>query len=94
MSSEMVACIAVEAVYILKDLHAKGYVHGDVKPENFLLGQPGTTLEKKLYLVDLGLGAKFMIRSECFLTELICLLNSFSISCFLALRVCTQQFFF
>ena len=28
MSSEMVACIAVEAVYILKDLHAKGYVHG------------------------------------------------------------------
>lgn len=32
------------------------YVHGDVKPENFLLGQPGTTDEKKLYLVDLGLG--------------------------------------
>lgn len=56
MSSEMVACIAVEAVYILKDLHAKGYVHGDVKPENFLLGQQGTTLEKKLFLVDLGLG--------------------------------------
>jgi serine/threonine protein kinase len=56
MSSEMVACIAVEALYILKDLHAKGYVHGDVKPENFLLGQPGTSLEKKLYLVDLGLG--------------------------------------
>lgn len=64
MSSEMVACIAVEAVYILKDLHAKGYVHGDVKPENFLLGQPGTTLEKKLYLVDLGLGAKFMTGPE------------------------------
>lgn len=32
------------------------YVHGDVKPENFLLGAPGTPDEKKLFLVDLGLG--------------------------------------
>lgn len=31
-------------------------MHGDVKPENFLLGQPSTAQEKKLYLVDLGLG--------------------------------------
>jgi len=31
-------------------------VHGDVKPENFLLGTPGTPDEKKLFLVDLGLG--------------------------------------
>lgn len=32
------------------------YVHGDVKPENFLLGTTGTVDEKKLFLVDLGLG--------------------------------------
>ena len=32
------------------------YVHGDVKPENFLLGPCGTLEEKKLFLVDLGLG--------------------------------------
>lgn len=32
------------------------YVHGDIKPDNFLLGQPSTPLEKKLFLVDLGLG--------------------------------------
>ena len=36
--------------------HYFRYVHGDVKPENFLLGPPGTPDEKKLFLVDLGLG--------------------------------------
>ncbi len=56
MSQEMVACIAVEAIAILQRLHIKGFVHGDVKPENFLLGAPGTDCEKKLFLVDLGLG--------------------------------------
>ena len=56
MSQEMVACIAVEAIAILERLHAKGFVHGDVKPENFLLGAAGTPIEKRLWLVDLGLG--------------------------------------
>ncbi|OIS96501.1 casein kinase i isoform delta-like protein, partial [Nicotiana attenuata] len=59
MSSEMVACIAVESLSILEKLHAKGYIHGDVKPENFLLGQPSTPHEKKLFLVDLGLATKW-----------------------------------
>ncbi|GFZ08076.1 protein kinase family protein [Actinidia rufa] len=35
------------------------YVHGDVKPENFLLGPPGTLDEKKLFLVDLGLATRW-----------------------------------
>ncbi|XP_008797930.2 casein kinase 1-like protein HD16 isoform X3 [Phoenix dactylifera] len=59
MSSEMVACIAAESISILEKMHSKGYVHGDVKPENFLLGQPSTPQEKKLYLVDLGLATRW-----------------------------------
>ncbi|KAL2950475.1 hypothetical protein AAZX31_20G229100 [Glycine max] len=59
MSSEMVSCIAVESLSILEKMHSKGYVHGDVKPENFLLGQPATVQEKKLFLVDLGLATKW-----------------------------------
>ncbi|CAN6816307.1 unnamed protein product [Brassica oleracea var. botrytis] len=59
MSTEMVACIAIEAISILEKMHSKGYVHGDVKPENFLLGPPGTPEEKKLFLVDLGLAIKW-----------------------------------
>ncbi|XP_050212334.1 casein kinase 1-like protein HD16 [Mercurialis annua] len=59
MSIEMVACIAIEAISILEKMHSKGYVHGDVKPENFLLGPPGTFEEKKLFLVDLGLATRW-----------------------------------
>ncbi|KAK8615251.1 hypothetical protein V6N13_069029 [Hibiscus sabdariffa] len=59
MSVEMVACIAVESLSILEKIHSKGYVHGDVKPENFLLGQPSTPQEKRLFLVDLGLATKW-----------------------------------
>lgn len=55
MNQEMVSCIAVEAIAILAKFHARGYVHGDIKPENFLMGQQGSENEKKLYLVDLGL---------------------------------------
>ncbi|XP_022730130.1 casein kinase 1-like protein HD16 isoform X3 [Durio zibethinus] len=49
----------LEAISILQQLHHKGFVHGDVKPENFLLGQPGTSNEKKLYLIDLGLASRW-----------------------------------
>ncbi|XP_024019207.1 casein kinase 1-like protein HD16 [Morus notabilis] len=59
MSAEMVACIAVESLSILEKMHSRGYVHGDVKPENFLLGQSSTPQEKKLFLVDLGLATKW-----------------------------------
>ncbi|KAK6941531.1 Protein kinase domain, partial [Dillenia turbinata] len=66
LSEEMVSCIAVEAIFILQQLHLRGFVHGDVKPENFLLGQPGTPDEKKLYLVDLGLASRWKdVSSGC-----------------------------
>ncbi|XP_042021484.1 casein kinase 1-like protein HD16 isoform X2 [Salvia splendens] len=59
MSVDMVACIAIESISILEKMHSRGYVHGDVKPENFLLGAVGSPDEKKLFLVDLGLAARW-----------------------------------
>mmetsp|Transcript_9700 Transcript_9700/g.11243 ORF Transcript_9700/g.11243 Transcript_9700/m.11243 type:complete len:750 (-) Transcript_9700:568-2817(-) len=59
MPQEMVACVAVEALYILEQMHQKGFVHGDIKPENFLLGPAGSATENKLYLVDLGLATRW-----------------------------------
>lgn len=41
-------------------------MHGDVKPENFLLGQPGTIDEKKLFLIDLGLGMLSTFKSPSY----------------------------
>lgn len=43
-------------VYLIYYSLSVRYIHGDVKPENFLLGPSGTPDEKKLFLVDLGLG--------------------------------------
>ncbi|DBB13465.1 hypothetical protein WJX82_005200 [Trebouxia sp. C0006] len=59
MTPQYVACVAVEAIIILQALHEKGYVHGDVKPENFLLGPPDSPRANKLYVVDLGLATKW-----------------------------------
>ncbi|KAM3385662.1 hypothetical protein ACQJBY_009439 [Aegilops geniculata] len=59
MSPHMAACIAVEAISILEKFHSKGFVHGDVKPENFLLGLPGSPEEKKPFLIDLGLASRW-----------------------------------
>ncbi|KAF8023216.1 hypothetical protein BT93_F0656 [Corymbia citriodora subsp. variegata] len=58
-----VACVAVEAISILEKLHSRGYIHGDVKPDNFLLGPPGTSDEKKLFLIDLGLAVRWRCHS-------------------------------
>eukprot|EP00955_Chlamydomonas_euryale_P036271 350389-Chlamydomonas_euryale.AAC.2 len=64
LSEGYAACVAVEALNILQSLHNKGYVHGDVKPENFLLGAPGSGREKRLFLVDLGLATRWKERGQ------------------------------
>jgi len=60
LSESFVASIAIEAIAILAGLHQKGYVHGDVKPENFLVGPTSEAgKSRKLYLVDLGLAMRW-----------------------------------
>ena len=49
------SCLNLCSSKCMATLYGK-YVHGDVKPKNFLLGSPGTPNEKKLFLIDLGLG--------------------------------------
>ncbi|CAH1446708.1 unnamed protein product [Lactuca virosa] len=55
----MVMDMLVPSLWDVWNSSGQTYVHGDVKLENFLLGQPSTAQEKKLFLVDLGLATKW-----------------------------------
>jgi len=46
-----VANIAVQILYRLQDLHNKGWLHQDIKPENILVDN---FKQQKLYLIDYG----------------------------------------
>ncbi|OHT05942.1 Casein kinase I isoform alpha [Tritrichomonas foetus] len=52
-----VAMFADQAFSRLQLLHSKGYVHCDVKPDNFCIGSLGNS--NQIYLIDFGLSHKF-----------------------------------
>lgn len=59
---DTVAVIGAKCVDLLRKLHSKGYVHGDVKPENFLCAYcADNSMDPKrgLYMVDLGLASRW-----------------------------------
>ncbi|XP_042902557.1 serine/threonine-protein kinase VRK1 isoform X2 [Parasteatoda tepidariorum] len=56
---ETVYNIALSVINVLEYIHSNGYIHGDVKPANLLLG-PNKKTENQVYLVDMGLACKYM----------------------------------
>ena len=56
MSSEEVAVVATRVASILHSVHAKGYVHRDVKPEHVMLNRSPEG-ELDIYLLDFGVCA-------------------------------------
>ena len=49
--------IATQCILRLRDLHSRGYVHRDIKPDNILLGNRNHP--HKIFIVDFGLASLF-----------------------------------
>jgi len=47
---------AIQIMDRIKYIHSKNIIHQDIKPENFLVGNPNTSL---IYIVDFGLSKKY-----------------------------------
>ncbi|XP_071530494.1 casein kinase I-like [Panulirus ornatus] len=56
---EMMALFLAKMLGIFRQVHGAGYTHRDVKPHNFVLGDPLDPLDEKLYLIDFGLAKKY-----------------------------------
>lgn len=44
----------MQAVRRLQTLHEMGFIHQDIKPDNFMLGREGTDGERTVHLIDYG----------------------------------------
>lgn len=52
--------LAMSMIDIIKHVHTCGYIHRDIKPDNFAIGD---TESSKLYCIDFGLAKKYIKRN-------------------------------
>ena len=53
-----VLMIAIQILNRIESLHNSGYLHRDIKPDNFLIGTKDK--KSKVYMIDLGLAKKYI----------------------------------
>ena len=51
-----ICIIAIQCLERIEHIHSKGYIHGDIKPENFIMGINDPRI---IYIIDFGLCKKY-----------------------------------
>ena len=59
LSLKSIIKLAISMLEIMKYIHTLGYIHRDIKPDNFVLGYTKEEINK-LYCIDFGLAKKYV----------------------------------
>ncbi|KAI9303189.1 kinase-like domain-containing protein [Cunninghamella echinulata] len=54
-STKTVAMLAKQMINRVQTIHEKNLIYRDIKPDNFLIGKPGTNYANNIFMVDFGM---------------------------------------
>eukprot|EP01129_Flabellula_baltica_P006050 TRINITY_DN2231_c1_g1_i4.p1 TRINITY_DN2231_c1_g1~~TRINITY_DN2231_c1_g1_i4.p1 ORF type:complete len:297 (+),score=41.48 TRINITY_DN2231_c1_g1_i4:18-908(+) len=52
--------LGMQMIRCIREVHNAGYIHRDIKPGNFVLGQNGSEYERTVHIIDYGLSKKYV----------------------------------
>ena len=58
-SEDVTRFYMAECILAIEAVHNLGYIHRDIKPDNFLIGRPGTKSANVIHVVDFGMAKQY-----------------------------------